>query len=102
MRILTKGEVVARVRGEVDSDRVTVMDVVGTAALMEADVTVGGGCVVIVGEVVEAVVVATVVVAAQAVEGRGVRFLVGGGMVGVGGMILTAEKHKRISKAWKR
>lgn len=101
MRILTKGEVVARVRGEVDSDRVTVMDVVGTAAPMEADVTVGGGCVVVVGEVVEAVV-ATVVGAAQAVEGRGVRFLVGGGMVGVGGMILTAEKHTRISTGRKR
>lgn len=84
MKILTKGEVVAGVRGEVDSalgvvGGVTVAAVEGTAAVVGAGVTVGGGCVVV------------VVVAARTVGGKGIIFLVGGGMVGVGGLNLTME-----------
>lgn len=84
MKILTKGEVVAGVRGEVDSalgvvGGVTVVAVEGTNAVVGAGVTVGGGCVVV------------VVVAARTVGGKRVIFLVGGGMVGVGGLNLTME-----------
>lgn len=48
MKILTKGEVVAGVRGEVDSalgvvGGVTVVAVEGTNAVVGAGVTVGGG-----------------------------------------------------------
>lgn len=87
MKIRTKGEVVAGVRGEVDSalgvvGGVTVVVVEGTAAVVGVGVSVGGCCVVV------------VVVAARTVGGKGVSFLVGGGgggMVGVGGLNLTME-----------
>lgn len=86
--ILTKGEVASGIGGEVSSalgevDGITVVTVVGTAAVVGVGVTVGGGCVV--------VVIVVVVVAAGTVGGKGVSFLVGGGMVGVGGLNLTME-----------
>lgn len=86
--ILTKGEVASGIGGEVssalgESDGITVVTVVGTAAVVGVGVTVGGGCVV--------VVIVVVVVAAGTVGGKGVSFLVGGGMVGVGGLNLTME-----------
>lgn len=86
--ILTKGEVASGIGGEVSSalgevDGITVVTVEGTAAVVGVGVTVGGGCVV--------VVIVVVVVAAGTVGGKGVSFLVGGGMVGVGGLNLTME-----------
>lgn len=86
--ILTKGEVASGIGGEVSSalgevDGITVLTVEGTAAVVGVGVTVGGGCVV--------VVIVVVVVAAGTVGGKGVSFLVGGGMVGVGGLNLTME-----------
>lgn len=86
LKIPTKGEVSARVRGEVGLavgvvGGVTAVEVKGTAAVVGAGVSVSDGCVV-------------VVAAARTVGGKGVRFLAGGGMVGVGGLNLTMEKHK--------
>lgn len=86
--ILTKGEVASGIGGEVSSalgevDGITEVTVEGTAAVVGVGVTVGGGCVV--------VVIVVVVVAAGTVGGKGVSFLVGGGMVGVGGLNLTME-----------
>ena len=88
--ILTKGEVASGIGGEVSSalgevDGITVVTVEGPAAVVGVGVTVGGGCIVAV------VVVVVVVVAAGTVGGKGVSFLVGGGMVGVGGLNLTME-----------
>ncbi len=79
------------VRGEVDStlgvvDGVTVVVVKGTAAVVGVGVTVGGCCFVVAVEVV-----VVVVVVARTVGGKGVIFLVGGGMVGVGGLNLAKE-----------
>lgn len=88
LKILTKGEVVARVMGEVGSalgvvvvvGGVTVVEVGGAAVLVVVGgVSVGGGC--------DGVV-------ARTVGGKGVRVLVGGGMVGVGGLNLTMEKQQ--------
>lgn len=65
---------------------VTAAGVEGTAVVVGADVSVGGGCVVVVA-----------VVGAGAVRtggGDGAGFLVGGGMVGVDGLNLTVEKQK--------
>lgn len=101
VKILTKGEVVARTTGEVDSalgvvGGVTVVVVEGPAAVLGVGVTVGGGCVVAV-----AVVVVVVVVAARTVGGKEVSFLVGGGMFGVGGLNLTmgvAQVNKQRKK----
>lgn len=94
MKILTKGEVVVGVRSVVDSalgvgGGVTAATVAGTVAGVGACVTVGGDC-----SVVAVVVVVDVVVAAPTVGGKGVIFLVGGGMVGVGGLNFTMEYHK--------
>lgn len=84
MKILMKGEVVARVaRGGVNSalgvvGGITVVVVEGTAVVVGVGVSVSGGC----------VVVFVVVVAVRTVGGKEVSFLVGGGMVGVGGLNL--------------
>lgn len=88
------GEIVAGVR--VDSTSgvlggVTLVAVERTAAMVGAGVTVVGGCVV--------VVVVAVVVAAWTVGGTGVVFLVGGGMVGVGGLNLMIA---RVNKGGKK
>lgn len=91
---LERGEVVARTRDKVDIAVVavvgfiTVMAVVeGTAAMVVAAGSVGGCCVV--------VVVVVVVAAARTVGGKGVSFLVGGGMVGVGGLNLKMEVERQ-------
>lgn len=89
MEILTEGEVVGRAIGVMDSalgvgGGVTVVVVEGTAAVAGADVSVGGGCVVAV----------IVVVAVRTVGGGVVSFLLGVGVVGVGGLNLTMGKHK--------
>lgn len=77
VEILTKGEVVARVMGKVNSmGGVSVVVVEGTAAVVGVGVSVGSCC---------------VVMATQTVGGKRVSFLVGGGMVGVGGLNLTME-----------
>lgn len=84
VKILTKGEVVARVRAAVDSALRVVgsvnVAVEGAVAVVGVGVSVGGGCVVLV-----------VVVAVRTVGGKGVSFLVGGGMVGVGSLNLMME-----------
>ena len=99
----TKGEVVARVRGSVDAalglvgDVTVVVATEGAAAVVGGGISVGGGCVIVVVAVVAVVAVVVgvdVVVAARAVGGRGVSFLVGAGTVGVGGLNLMMEKHK--------
>lgn len=87
LKILSEGAVVSRVRGEVEVvlrvvDGVTVLEVGGSAVVVGGGVFVGGGC---------NVVVVVVVVAARTVGGKGVSFLVGGGIVGVGGLNLTME-----------
>lgn len=91
--VLTKGEVVVGTRSVVDSalgvgGGVTAATVAGTVAGLGAGVTMDGDCSVVV------VVVVDVVVAAPTVGGKGVIFLVGGGMVGVGGLNFTMEYHK--------
>lgn len=91
------GGLVVGVRGEVDSELgvlggVTLVAVDRTAAMVAAGVIVVGGCVVV-------VVVAVVVVAAWTVGGTGVVFLVGGGMVGVGGLnLMIAQVNKKGKK----
>lgn len=90
VEVLTKGIVVARVDGVVVSTLgsvgvVSVVGAEGTAVLMGADVSVGAGCVVVVGAV-------------RTEGGDGVGFLVGGGRVGVGGINLTMEKQKYTRK----
>lgn len=87
--VLTEREVVCRARGAVVSalgvvGGVAVVGVEGAAAVVREGFSVGGGCVVV-------VVVVVVVGAAQTVGGKGVSFLVGGGMVGVGGLNLMME-----------
>lgn len=97
VKILMKGEVVARVRGGLDSalgvvGGVTAVVVERTAVVIVVDASVGGGCVVMVVVcVVVVAVVVVVVVKARMVGGKGVIFLVGGGMVGVGGLNLMME-----------
>lgn len=91
---LTKGEVVERVAGVLDSalgpvGGVPVMVTVGTAALVVADVSVGAGC------VVGVEVVAVVAGAVGTEGGDGVGVLVGGGTVGNCGVNLMMVKHKR-------
>lgn len=89
VEVLTEGEVVGRLIGAMDSalgvvGGITLIVVVGTAVVVGADVSVGGGCVVAV----------VVVVAVGTVGGGGVSFLLGVGVVGVGGLNLTMRKHK--------
>lgn len=90
VEVPTKGGVVARVAGVVVSTLgmvgvVTVVGIEGTAVVMGADVSVGGGCVVVV----------VVVGAVRTEGGDGVGFLVGGGRVGVDGINLMMEKQKQ-------
>lgn len=89
VEVLTEGEVVGRPIGVMDSalgvvGGITLIVVVGTAVVVGADVFVGGGCVVAI----------VVVVAVGTVGGGGVSFLLGVGVVGVGGLNLTMRKHK--------
>ncbi len=82
----------ARVMGAVDSmlgvvDGVTAVEVKATAAVVGGGVTVGGGCFVV-------VVVVVVVVVAATVGDTWVIFLVGGGMVDIGGLNLMTQWHE--------
>ncbi len=81
VEIHAKGEVVARVTCKANSalgimGGVTVVVVAGTAAVAVVCVSVGSRC---------------VVIATRTVGGKGGSFLVGGGMVGVGGLNLVME-----------
>lgn len=89
VEVLTEGEVVGRPKGVMDSalgvvGGITLIVVVGTAVVVGTDVSVGGDCVVAVVDVV----------AVGTVGSGGVSFLLGVGVVGVGGLNLTMRKHK--------
>lgn len=81
VKILTKGEVVASLGAVVDA----ALRVVGSVTVVVEGAVVG------VGVSVVGVCVVVVVVVVRTVEGKGVSFLVGGGMVGVGGLNLMME-----------
>lgn len=82
MTILTRGEVVVGVSGDVGTASGVAGGVERSTAVVGAGVAAGGGCVV----VVVAAVFVVVVVATWTVGGKGVVLLAGGGMVGVGGV----------------
>lgn len=91
LEILTKGDVATRAKDDVDLDDVTERDDKGIAALIGAAIPVGGRraflvIIVDVAAAVETPAAGNVVVAARTRRDKGVRFLAGCWMVGVGGL----------------